>query len=88
MRKTWKPQTIMITNGKPITYCAHNWLGFDEEVLQVVFLWFCGSSDQWKSTVQQRFYKEFERDFYMKIILIKVSTNLFSDSLLSFFVLS
>ena len=75
----------MIAVGKLITYCAHSWPGFAEKVLQVVLLRFCGSSDQWKSTVQQRFYKEFKRDFYMKIIVIKIPAILVSDSLLSRF---
>ena len=46
---------------------------------------FCVSNDQWKNTVQQRFYKEFERDFYLKIILTLIATNLVKNSFLSLF---
>ena len=50
---------------------------------KLVFLRFCISSDQWKSTMQQRFHKEFEGDFYTKIIVTIFPTNLVRNSLLS-----
>ena len=46
---------------------------------------FCVSSDQWKNTMKQRFYKEFMRHLYMKIIVTIIPTNLRTNSLLSFF---
>ena len=39
-------------------------------VLSFHGLRFCFSSDQWKSTVKQGFYKEFEWNFCLKIIVI------------------
>ena len=64
-----------------------------EDLLRVFYklicLQFCVSSDQWKYTVSQilcsRLYVEFERDFYMKIIVCIIPTILFINSLLSFF---
>ena len=39
--------------------------------------------------MQQRFYKEFERDFYMKIIVMtKIPTNLVTKSFLYLLVVS
>ena len=56
---------------------------------KLIYLQFCVSSDQWKYTVSQilcsRLYAKFERDFYMKIIACIIPTNLFTNSLLSFF---
>ena len=46
---------------------------------------FCVSSDQWKNTMKQRFYKEFMRHLYMKIIVTIIPTNLRTNSPLSFF---
>ena len=37
---------------------------------------FCVLSVNWKNTVQQRFYKEFRRQIYMKIIITIISKNL------------
>ena len=48
---------------------------------------FCVSSDQWKNTMKQRFYKEFMRHLYTKIIVTIIPTNLRTNSLLSIFFL-
>ena len=49
---------------------------------------FCVSSDQWKNTVQQRFYKELEIHFCMKIIVTTFPTNLVTNCFYLFFALS
>ena len=52
---------------------------------KLLCLRFCVSSGQWKDIVQQKFYKEFEKDFYMDIILTTIQANLVTNSLLSLF---
>ena len=51
---------------------------------KLFYLRFCVSSDQLKNIVWQRFYKEFERDLYMKIIVTKIPANLITNLLSSF----
>ena len=52
---------------------------------RLFYLQFCDSSDQRKNTVQQRFYQQFERYFYMKIILTILPAYLVTNLFLSFF---
>ena len=51
-------------------------------------LQFCFSSQQWKNSLQQIFYMEYERPFYMNIIVSIILKNLVKNSLLSPFALS
>ena len=48
---------------------------------KLFYLRFFASGDQSKSTVQQGFYWQFERHFYMKLIINNIPTNLFTNSL-------
>ena len=48
---------------------------------KLLCLWFYVLRDQWKNTVSQRFYKKFERLFYMKIIVTILPANLVTNSL-------
>ena len=52
---------------------------------KLFYLQFCVSSDQRKNALYQRFYKEFERHFYMKIIVTIIPTILVPNLLLSLF---
>ena len=76
-----------MTVGELFNYCAHRWQGFIEGALQVVlFKVLC-----FKSLVKkhlERFYKKSERDFYMKMIVTVILTNLVTNLLLSVLVLS
>ena len=86
--KSWNSESlkkIIITVGKLFNYCAHSWRGFAKSVLPVVLftvLWFKWSV---KKTAWQRLYKEFERDFEMKIIVTIIPINLVTNSLFSLF---
>ena len=67
-----------------------NVLIVDEDLLRVfyrlLYLQFCDLSDQRKYTVlQQKIYLQFEKYFYMKIIVTIILTSLFTNSLLSSF---
>ena len=72
-RSFWNPRK----NSLPVRDLAMSY--------KLFCLRFCVSSDQWKSTVKQRLYKEFERHFYMKIIVTIILTNLVTNLLLSLF---
>ena len=52
---------------------------------KLFYLRFCVWSDQWKTTMLQRFYKKLERDFYMKIIVTTIPANLVISSPLFLF---
>ena len=52
---------------------------------KLLCLQFCISSDQWKNTMEQRFYKEFERHFCMKIIVTIIPANLATNYPLSIY---
>ena len=83
--KSWKLPKIIIAVGKLFSSCAHSWWGFTEGVLQVIL--FKVLCFRWpvKNTLQQRFYKEFERDFNMKIIVTIIPSKLVTSLLLSLF---
>ena len=52
---------------------------------KLFYLRCCVSSDQWKNIVQQRFYKQFERYFCMKLIVSITFTQFVTNLLSSLF---
>ena len=52
---------------------------------RLLYLQFWDSSNQWKNTVQQRFYEQCERYFYIEIIVTITPTYLVTNSLSSCF---
>ena len=63
------PRKIIIAVGKLFNLCAHSWWGFAEGVLEVVLFKVLRLKLSVKKICAAEFYKEFEWDFYMKIIL-------------------
>ena len=55
---------------------------------KLFYLQYLVSNNQWKNLVQQRLYVLFKRHFNMKTIVTLVPTDLVTNQILSFFVLS
>ena len=67
IRKSWNTQKIIIAVESSLTNVPTVGEDLLRAFCKLFYLWFFVSSDQWKNTVQQRFYVLFERHFYMKI---------------------
>ena len=67
IRKSWNTQKIIIAVESSLTNVPTVGEDLLRAFCKLFYLWFFISSDQWKNTVQQRFYVLFERHFYMKI---------------------
>ena len=83
-RKSWKPQKIIIAVRKLFNKYVHSWEGFPKGVCMLLYLQFCHSIDQWKETMEQRFFQQFDRYLCIKLIVTIIPTypviNLLSSS--------
>ena len=71
---------IITTVGELFNKCARSWRGFAEGALQVAlqvqgFVFQVISEKR----LQERFYKEFKKYFYMKMIVTIIPTNLVTN---------
>ena len=71
-RKSSSRNTYIVEDDLLIAFCKLFWSRL------------CVSSDQWKNTVQKRFYWHFEKYFYLKTIVIVMPTNLDANVFLFF----
>ena len=75
IKKSWKPKKI-IKARKIFNQCVSSWRGFAEGFPRVVLIMVLCFSWSVKNMAQKIFSSLFDRNFYVKIVLTMIATNL------------